>query len=89
MKFFDTFADITYRMKVLQLFPDEFRKGYLLYKQGKLPSDVPGEKCGGWYLLDPANTIKFNFNNSDIPMFISSIPAILDLYAAQDLDRKK
>lgn len=89
MKFFDTFADITYRMKVLQLFPDEFRKGYLLYKQGKLPSDVPGEKCGGWYLLDPTNTIKFNFNNSDIPMFINSIPAILDLYAAQDLDRKK
>ena len=37
MKFFDeTFKDINYRMKVLKMFPEEFRKGYLLYKQGKL-----------------------------------------------------
>lgn len=37
MRFFDTFIDINYRMKVLNLFPDEFKKGYLLYKKGKLP----------------------------------------------------
>lgn len=36
MKFFDTFSDINYRMKILKMFPDDFRKGYLLYKQGKL-----------------------------------------------------
>lgn len=40
MKYFDTFGDIGYRMKVLNLFPDEFRKGYMLYKQGKLPVDL-------------------------------------------------
>jgi hypothetical protein len=39
--------------------------------------------------LDIANTIKFNFNGSDIPVFINAIPALLDLDAAQDLDRKK
>jgi len=33
MAFFDEkFADLNYRMKVLKLFPDEFAKGYMLYK---------------------------------------------------------
>jgi hypothetical protein len=40
MKYFDTFGDTGYRMKVLNLFPDEFKKGYMLYKQGKLPVDL-------------------------------------------------
>jgi hypothetical protein len=38
--------------------------------------------------------VKFSFNNggngaADIPLFINAIPAILDLDAAQDLDRRK
>lgn len=94
MRFFDTFRDPGYRMKVLQLFPEEFAKGYLLYKKGKLISDcpnLPGVCCGdnSWYMLEPENTVKFNFNNSDVPMFINAIPAIIDLDAAQDLDRRK
>jgi hypothetical protein len=32
MKFFDNFKDIGYRMNVLKLFPEEFSKGYVLYK---------------------------------------------------------
>ena len=76
-------------MRVLNLFPDEFRKGYLLYKQGKLVPDIPGDNHGGWYLLDPNSTVKFNFNGSDIPVFVNAIPALLDLDAAQDLDRRK
>jgi len=33
MSFFDEkFHDVGYRMKVLKLFPDEFAKGYMLYK---------------------------------------------------------
>jgi len=43
----------------------------------------------GWYLLEPASTIKFNFNDSDMPVFVNAIPTILDLDAAQDLDRRK
>jgi hypothetical protein len=48
----------------------------------------------GWWLLDPDKTVKFSFNNGgfgagDIPLFINAIPAILDLDAAQDLDRRK
>ena len=39
MKFFDTFKDINYRMKVLNLFPDEFKEGYMLYKKNKLTQD--------------------------------------------------
>ena len=89
MRFFDDkFRDPAYRMRVLKLFPDEFSKGYVLYKQGKLLSDEISS-TGGWYLLDPASTIKFSFNNDDIPIFVNSTPAILDLDAAQDLDRRK
>jgi hypothetical protein len=97
MRFFDTFSDPSYRMKVLNLFPDEFKKGYSLYKQGKLQQDLVRTEggnlryydYGGWYMLDPASTVKFNFNNNDVPMFINAIPALLDLDAAQDLDRRK
>ena len=76
-------------MRVLNLFPDEFKKGYLLYKQGKLVSDIQGDNTGSWYLLEPENSIKFNFNGSDIPTFVNAIPALIDLDAAQDLDRRK
>lgn len=89
MKFFDTFRDPGYRMRVLKLFPDEFAKGYMLYKQNKLVPDFPGDNSGSWYLLEPENCVKFNFNNSDVPMFVNAIPALLDLDAAQDLDRRK
>jgi hypothetical protein len=43
----------------------------------------------GWYLLEPGAAFKFNLNNSDIPAFINVIPYLLDLDAAQDLDRRK
>lgn len=97
MSFFDDkFHDVAYRMKVLKMFPDEFAKGYALYKQGKLADDdIYGvyspefKKSYGWYLLDPGATIKFNINGSDMPIFINALPAILDLDAAQELDRKK
>lgn len=89
MKFFDDkFRDAAQRMKMLNLFPDEFKKGYIKYKDGKLPAEYPGD-TPGWYLLEPKNTIKFNINGEDFPFFISTIPAIIDLNAAQELDRKK
>ena len=108
MRFFDVaFPDTAYRMKVLNLFPPEFRKGYVAYKNGKLnetavlgaeptirTSTSYWQRENGWYLLDPEKTVKFSFNNggngaADIPLFINAIPAILDLDAAQDLDRRK
>jgi len=43
MAFFDDkFPDVSYRMRVIKMFPDEFAKGYALYKQGKL-SDIDNE----------------------------------------------
>ena len=89
MKFFDVyFKDTTQKMKMLNLFPQEFKKGYIMYKEGKLPPQFTGDSSG-WYLLNIDNTIKFNMNGEDFPAFVSVIPAILDLDAAQDLDRKK
>ena len=108
MKFFDVmFPDTNYRMQILKLFPEEFKKGYVAYKSGKLNESAvlgqgdPTTRCcggwqreSGWWLLDPDKTVKFSFNNGgfgagDIPLFINAIPAILDLDAAQDLDRRK
>ena len=99
MAFFDDkFIDPAYRIKVIKMFPEEFAKGYMLYKQGKLRDietdwfdNTNGTYQGkqGWYLLDPNSTIKFNINGSDIPIFLNAIPTIIDLDAAQELDRKK
>ena len=96
MKFFDTFPNTTYRQKILGLFPTEFQKGYVLYKQGKLmdtdvynPITSISLASNGWYLLDPENTIKFNINNSDIPILLNSIPSLIDLDQAQGLERKR
>jgi len=89
MKFFDDyFRDITQRQKMLNVFPDEFKKGYHLYHKHQLPPLFLGDEPG-WFMLDPANTVKFTANGEDHPMFISVIPLILDLDEAQALDRKK
>ena len=88
MKFFDDkFATIEQRLAILKMFPEEFAKGYVLYKKGKL-KDESGSQAG-WYLLDPDCAIKLNLNGSDYPILANAIPAILDLDAAQDLDRRK
>lgn len=89
MKYFDdAFKDAAQRIKMLKLFPEEFRKGYVLYKEGKLPADFAGDSTG-WYLLDTDSVIKFNINGEDFPPLISVIPAIIDLDEAQGLDKKK
>ena len=93
MRFFDEkFPDANYRMRVLKMFPAEFSKGYMLYKQGKLLPDsgsALSRSETGWYLLEPGNVIKFSLNTNDMPLFVNACPAILDLDAAQDLDRRK
>jgi len=89
MRYFDlAFKDTEQRVKILNLFPLEFRKGYKLYKEGKLPPQFAGDTAG-WYLLSTDYSIKFNINGDDTPMFMSVIPAIIDLDEAKDLDKKK
>lgn len=90
MSFFDDFyLTVEQRTKVLNLFPDEFKKGYRAYKQGKLNGrDFPGD-TSGWYTLDPNSTIKFNINGDDYPLFIAAIPTLIDLDIARDLDQKR
>ena len=89
MKYFDeTFRDTAQKLRILQAFPKEFQKGYILFKEGKLPADFSGDTAG-WYLLDPEFSIMFNNCGETIPLFISVIPYLIDLDMAQDLDRKK
>lgn len=89
MRFFDEqYRNTIQRMRVLELFPDEFKKGYALYKKGKLPPEFTGD-TSGWYLLDPEMTVRFTVNGEEYPAFISVIPLIIDLDEAQALDRKK
>lgn len=86
-KFFDdAFPDITMRMKVLKMYPEEFSKAYIAYKQGKL--NVPGDQ-GTWWMLDPEFAFKVNLNGKDYPLLVNIAPKILDLDEAQDLDRRK
>lgn len=91
MRFFDEkFPDANYRARILKMFPKEFAKGYILYKQGKLqPDNISIHDHRGWYLLDPSAAVKFSLGNDDIPYFVNVIPYILDLDDAQDLDRRK
>ena len=89
MKYFDDiFTDAEQRARMLKVFPVEFEKGYKLFKQGKLKPDSAGDESG-WYLLEIGSVIKFNLNGEDFPPMIAVIPAIIDLDAAQDLDRRK
>ena len=89
MKFFnDYYKNDDQRIKIIKMFPKDFQKGYKAFTNGELPPDFPGDTAG-WYLLDIENTVKFNINGEDYPPFISVIPHIIDLDAAQELDRKK
>ena len=89
MRYFDeTFKDTTQRLKIIKMFPKEFQKGYILFKEGKLPAEFSGDKSG-WYLLDPKFAFMFNNCGEEIPLFISTIPYLIDLDVAQELDRKK
>jgi len=85
MRFFDDyFPNAGYREKILKLFPKEFTIGYRLFKQKKLMPDtyIDDNLYGSWYLLDPEKSMKFSINNSETPLFVNAIPAILDLDAA-------
>lgn len=89
MKYFDeTYTNEEQRMKMLDFFPKDFKKGYQLFKNGKLPPAFQGDQ-EGWYLLDPNYSIKFNLNEEDYPAFIAVIPAIIDLDEAKGLDKIK
>ena len=89
MKFFDDFyKNKDQRIRILKAFPKDFQKGYTAYINGELVPEFPGD-TSGWYLLDPECAIKFNINGEDYPPFVSVIPHIIDLDAAQELDRKK
>lgn len=89
MKYFDDYyPDDQYRQRILNLFPEEFKKGYRLFKKGKLKGDFSGDTAG-WYLLDTKCAFKVNMNGDDFPVMIAVIPALIDLDEAQALDRKK
>lgn len=54
--FDDRFPDLNYRMRILNLFPEDFKKGYMLYKKGKLPME-PDPVSSGWELRRWNDTI--------------------------------
>ena len=89
VKYFDDlFRDTKYKLRVLKLFPKEIQKAYVAYKKGTLPKDT-NEDDAGWILLDVNSTFKFNLSETDVPIFTSVIPALMDLDEAQDLDKQK
>ncbi len=94
MRFFDEkFTDVATRTQVIKMFPAEFAKGYMLYRQGKLNADgysgLSASMNCGWYTLTPGAVIRFTLTSDESPLFVNACPAIIDLDAAQDLDRRK
>lgn len=89
MKFFDScFSNPQFRLRILQTFPKDVQKAYVLYKEGKLKGDFPGDG-NGWWVIDPGLGVKITLNNSDFPPLVQAIPSIIDLDEAQGLDKKK
>lgn len=89
LQFFDAyFYNPQMRLQILKTFPNDIQRAYVLYKQGKLKGDYPGDRSY-WYALDPGMSIKLNLNGSDFPPFVGVIPSIIDLDQAQELDRQK
>lgn len=89
LQFFDYyFTNEFQRQQILKTFPKDIQQAYILYKQGKLKGDYPGDKSV-WYPLDPEISVKMSLNDKDYPPFASVIPSILDLDAAQEMDRQK
>lgn len=89
VKYFDDlYSDSWYRAQVIKLYPKEIQSAYIAYKKGKLPKISQGDDMG-WFLLDPAKSVKFNLSDNDAPLFVSIIPAILDLDDAKKLDKDK
>lgn len=89
MKYFDEqFRNDEQRQRMLSIFPKEFKKGYRLYKQGKLPPQFNGD-TSGWFLLDPKLSERFVVNEEGYPPFISVIPLIVDLDEAQAIEKKR
>lgn len=86
VKYFDdTFRDVNQKMMVLKTFPKEFQKGYLGMKSGTLKPEQ-GQQ-GVWILLDPDYAVKFSLQ--EMPPLVATIPAILKLDRAQDLEMQK
>ena len=86
--FDDKFVDSEYRVRIIKMFPKEIQKAYIDYRNGTLPQDFNGD-ARGWVLLDPTLTVKFNIDDSDIPLFVSVVPHLMDLEDAQEIDKKK
>lgn len=96
MAFFnETFKNEETRKAVLNSFPPEFKKGYDLYIKGKLAGTEltglveGGGSRAGWFTLDCNNTVRFTMNGREYPNFITSIPLIINLDEAQDLDKQR
>lgn len=89
VKYFEKVTtDENFRNRLLDLFPKEFKDGYLAYKKGKLEAETQGDEAG-WIVLDVKRAFKFNFYDTDLPPFLYAIPALLELDEVQDLEKEK
>lgn len=88
IKYFDDqFRDANERVMILKTFPKQFVKAYVDYKEGRIPLD-PKDK-GAWFLVDPEIAVRFTMEGTEMPLVVASIPAILDLDEAQEVEKKK
>lgn len=89
MKYFEDISkDKETRKRVVDLFPEEFKSWYRKYENKKLKAETTDD-TDGWVLLNPDRAFKINFNEWDRPPFLSGIPALIELFEIQDLEKEK
>lgn len=88
VKYFDdAFKNDKIRLMVLDSMPKEFKKAYIDYKAGRIERDP--DDGGYWFLVTPEISMRFIISGSEVPMFISIAPKLLDLDEAQEAEKKK
>lgn len=89
--YFNRFFDSQLRTNVLKVFPKEFQVAYNEYLKGKLRQEIPSD-IPVWFMLDSECAFKITCSGDladELPPLVNSIPAIIDLEDAQELDKKK
>lgn len=80
LRFFDMYRDTELKMKLFEMFPNEFLEYYLDYKHGKTKE---------WVQLDPNNARCHKFTDSPKPLLSDVFLDLVDLKEYKELDKSQ
>ncbi|MCY9594001.1 hypothetical protein PC41400_14505 [Paenibacillus chitinolyticus] len=80
LRFFDTYKDIQLKLKLFEMFPEDFLQLYLDYKDGKSTE---------WVQLNPSYARCHKFQDDARPMLADIFPELINLKEYKELDKSK